>query len=77
MKTMKIEKIGNDDYNVYIDNRFITDIAGIKALHRIVDETFNLQPKQCFNLPLDMLTPCGVGKITSSWEDNQNIGRIG
>lgn len=45
------------------------DILGVDALYKRLDEIFKPKNKkeECLHLD-DLLVPCGVGEITSSWD---------
>lgn len=54
-------------FDVIIDG-YREDIVGVDALYRCLDEIFKPKKKECLHLD-EFLVPCGVGEITSAWDE--------
>lgn len=65
--TVTIKHVGDSWYELYVNGNYEQDACGIEVLHRVIDKIFNPKQGECLNIPVEMLTPCDVGKITSDW----------
>ena len=62
---VEIKTVEDEIFEIYINGRYEQDCIGADTLMRVIQEIFIPKKQECLNIPMELLVPSEVGRITN------------
>lgn len=62
---VEIKTVGDEIFEIYINGKYTQDCIGADTLMRVIQEIFIPKEQECLNIPMELLVPSEVGRITN------------